>query len=95
MRSYEYEPATWGDQPGYAEKAATTRQCAWAGGWSDGAGGTATPEPRLHQVKQLVDEDYPDKDLIVLVMDNLAPIIRLIIRAFEYGSRGYRRTCGD
>ena len=24
-----------------------------------------------HQVKKLVDEDYPDKDRIVLVMDNL------------------------
>ena len=24
-----------------------------------------------HQVKRLVDEDYPDKDRIVLVMDNL------------------------
>ena len=23
-----------------------------------------------HQVKKLVDEDYPDKDRIVLVMDN-------------------------
>ncbi len=29
-----------------------------------------------HQVKKLVDEDCPDKDRIVLVMDNLTPIIR-------------------
>ena len=29
-----------------------------------------------HQVKKLVNEDYPDKDRIVLVMDNRAGIPR-------------------
>ena len=36
-----------------------------------------------HQVKKLVDEDYPDKDRIVLVMDNLHPSSGLIYEAFE------------
>ena len=30
-----------------------------------------TSEPRLTGLRQLVDVDYPDKDRIVLVMDNL------------------------
>ena len=30
-----------------------------------------TKEDWAHQVKRLVDEDYPDADVILLVMDNL------------------------
>ena len=50
-----------------------------------------------HQVKKLVDEDYPDKDRIVLVMDNLnTHHPGLIIRGVRaYGSAAYRRTSGD
>ena len=42
-----------------------------------------------HQVKKLVDEDYPDKDRIVLVMDNPSG---LIIRGVQaYGSAAAER----
>ena len=48
-----------------------------------------------HQVKKLVDEDYPDKDRIVLVMDNLNTH-HPASEAFEpMEGAAYRRTSGD
>ena len=50
-----------------------------------------------HQVKKLVDEDYPDKDRIVLRDGQPEhPSSGLIIRGVRaYGSAAYRRTSGD
>ena len=49
-----------------------------------------------HQVKKLVDEDYPDKDRIVLVMDNLnTHHPASLYEARAYGSTAYHRTSGD
>ncbi len=48
------------------------------------------------RIKQLADEDYPDKERIVLVMDNLnTHRAASLYEAFEPASAAHRRAAGD